>query len=70
MKTTQTPAAAENEKWLRIRVRFFHKFLTPAPSPKEKRRILQEMTPALRIRGHLQCRPSGTLKNWVISSFQ
>jgi len=35
---------------------FFHKFLTPAPGPKEKRRILPESTPALRIHAHL-CRP-------------
>jgi len=27
-----------------------HKFLTPGPDPKEKRRILPESTPALRIR--------------------
>jgi len=31
----------------------FHKFLTPDPGPKEKRRILLESTPALRIHGHL-----------------
>ena len=32
---------------------FFHKFLTPAPGPKEKCRILPESTPALRIRSHI-----------------
>ena len=34
---------------------FFHKILTLAsdPIPKEKRRILLESTPALRIHGHL-----------------
>jgi len=31
----------------------FHIFLTPAPDPKEKRKILQESTPAIRIRSHL-----------------
>jgi len=35
----------------------FHKFLTsgPDPDPKEKRRILPESTPALRIHDHLCC---------------
>jgi len=37
--TTQTPATAEIEKWLRVRVRFSPKFSTPGPGPKEKRRI-------------------------------
>jgi len=49
--TTETPATAEIEKWFRIRFHFFHKFLTPGP--KEKRRILPELTPALRIWSHL-----------------
>ena len=31
----------------------FHKFLTPGPGPKEKRKILPESTPALSIRCHL-----------------
>jgi len=47
--TTQTPATAEIEKWLLIRVKFC-KFLTPGPDPKEKLRILPESTPAIRIR--------------------
>jgi len=50
--TTQTPATAEMEKWLRIRV-VFHTFLTPGPDPKEKRRILPESTPVNRIRSYL-----------------
>jgi len=32
---------------------FFHKFLTQGPDPKEKRGILPESTPAIRIRSHL-----------------
>jgi len=49
--TTQT---AEIENWLRIRVRFFTN-LTPGPDPgpKEKRRVLPESTPTIRIRYHL-----------------
>jgi len=31
----------------------FHKILTPNPGPKEKRRILPESTPPLRVHGHL-----------------
>ena len=31
----------------------FPKFLTPDPVPKEKRRILQESRPVIRIRSHL-----------------
>jgi len=50
--TTQTPATAEIEKWLRIRSGF-SQFLTPAPDPKENYRILPELTPALWIHGHL-----------------
>jgi len=33
----------------------FHKFLTPGPCPKEKRRILSESHPVLRIRCHFWC---------------
>ena len=53
--TAQTPATAEMEKWLRTRVRFFHKFLTsgPDPVPKEKRRIPPESSPVIRILSHL-----------------
>jgi len=51
MKTTQTPATAENEKWRRIRVHFLTNFLTPGS--KKNRRIFPESTPALRIRAHL-----------------
>jgi len=34
---------------------FFHKFLTPGPDlgPREKRRILPDSTPVIRIRSHL-----------------
>ena len=62
-KPTRTPATAENCKWLRVHLQ---KFLTPHQTPKEKRRILPESTPALRIRGHLWCRPFWHTKNWVI----
>ena len=31
----------------------FHKFLTPVPSPNEKRRILRESTPVVRIRSQI-----------------
>jgi len=31
----------------------FPKFLTLAPGPKEKRRILPELTPVLRVRSYL-----------------
>jgi len=51
--TTQTPATAEIEKMTPDPVRFFHKFLTPGPDPKDKRRVLPESTPALRIHDHL-----------------
>ena len=44
----------------------FHKFLTPVPGPKEKRRILPESTPELGMRSHSGVGPSDTLKNWVI----
>ena len=48
--TAQTPATAEMEKWLRIR----HVFLQIFDSgPKEKRRILLESIPVIRIRSHL-----------------
>ena len=35
----------------------FHKYLTPGP--KEKRRILPELTPTLRIRVHSKCTSQG-----------
>jgi len=58
--TTQTPATAEIEKWLRIRVRFSQIFDSGSGSgQKEKRRILPESTPALRIRFHLCPEPAG-----------
>jgi len=60
-KPTQTPATAENNKWLH-----FRKFMTPHLTLKEKHRILPESTPALRIRGHLWWRPFWHTKNWVI----
>ena len=34
---------------------FFHRFLTPYPGPKEKRRNLPKSTPAIRFRCHLCC---------------
>ena len=41
----------------------FHMFLTPDPGPKEKRRILPELTPVIRIRSHLWCKvPSSRWK--------
>jgi len=39
IKTPQTPAAAENEKWLRVR--FLHKFLTPVLVPSK----VSDLTP-------------------------
>jgi len=44
----------------------FHNFMTPAPGPKEKRRILPESTPHFRSVTTSGVDPSGTLKNWVI----
>ena len=41
----------------------FHKFLTPGPGPKEKRRILPKSNPALRIRCHLWAARQGGLHN-------
>ena len=57
VKTTQTlanDAAAEHDKWHRIRVHVITN-VTQArgPGPKEKRRIQPESTPELQIRGHL-----------------
>ena len=46
--TRQIPATAKIKNWLCVR--FFHKFLTLGL--KEKRRILPESNPALRIYGH------------------
>jgi len=63
--------AAENKERLRIPAPVFHKCLAPGPGPKEKRRILPESAPELRIPDHLWCRPSGTLKTGLlVSSFQ
>jgi len=47
----------------------FHEILTsaPAPDPKEKRSILPELTPALRIRGHLWYRPAMSNRNCLLS---
>jgi len=42
----------------------FHKFLTPVPGPKEKRRILPESTPVIRIRPHLWCTGAG-VSEWT-----
>jgi len=65
MKTTQTPAA-ENEKWLRIQVRFFRNFWL-------RRRVWKQNAGSFRSRlRHSESvatsgvGPSGTLKNWVI----
>ena len=41
----------------------FYKFLTPAPSPKEKRKIQLELTPAIWIRGHLWSVRPGSKKH-------
>ena len=51
--TIQTPASAEIEKLLLVR--FFYKFLTPDPGPKEKSRIQPESTPVLRVRSQPWC---------------
>jgi len=41
----------------------FHKFLTPGP--KEKRRILLESTPVIRIRSHLCKLPEVSTEPWT-----
>jgi len=65
-ETTQTPGA-ENEKRLYCRSRpVFYKFLTPAPGPKEKGRILPKSTLAFQILSFVWCRPFWSPKNWVI----
>ena len=53
--TTQTPATAELEKWLQIRVRFFTNFWLRVRIRvrRKNRRILLESTPVIRIRSHL-----------------
>jgi len=43
----------QNWKVTLIRVRIFPKFLTPDRGPKEKRRIMPESTPEIRIRCYL-----------------
>jgi len=53
LKITQTPAIAENKKRLRIQVRFFINFWYQFWILVNKRWILTDSTPALRIRGHL-----------------
>jgi len=42
-----------NWKVTPVQCPFFHKILTPDPGRKEKRRIMEELIPALRIHGHL-----------------
>jgi len=51
IKTRQTPATAENKKMTPDSGPVYHNFFIQAP--REKRRILPESIPALRIRGHL-----------------
>ena len=45
----------------------FHKFFTPGPDPrpKEKRAILQESTPVIRVRSHFCCLPEVCM-DWIL----